>query len=429
MASKVKNLKGLEKELSISFSLKDMDPTIESKMKELAKTLDLKGFRKGKVPLNVIRSKYYDQCYNESLSEHIEQSYIQVIIDEKLNPVAPPKISMEEKKDKDKIYFKALIEVMPDVKVTNIEKIKLQKPKLKVKKDDLEKAVEKIAEQYKEWKPVKRKSKKGDRVKADFVGTINGEDFENNKADDFLVEIGSKQLIPGFEEGLIGLKSGEDVKLDITFPDDYQDKKLASKPVVFDITVKEVLEPEVSEINEEFVKKLGIDDGKIETLHSKIKDGMKKDAETLIESHMKKIVIAELSKSQKLEVPKSLVQEEIHRIDKENNPNGEVKMTHEDMDKLYSKEATDRVKAGLLLREIINNEKFKITQQNISDWIDTVSRGHNNRSEVENYYMNNAEAKKNMESVILENLAIKWIINNAEVSEKSFSFDALMELR
>ena len=429
MASKVKNLKGLEKELSISFSLKDMDPTIESKMKELAKTLDLKGFRKGKVPLNVIRSKYYDQCYNESLSEHIEQSYIQVVIDEKLNPVAPPKISMEEKKDKDKIYFKALIEVMPDVKVTNIEKIKLQKPKLKVKKDDLEKAVEKIAEQYKEWKPVKRKSKKGDRVKADFVGTINGEDFENNKADDFLVEIGSKQLIPGFEEGLIGLKSGEDVKLDITFPDDYQDKKLASKPVVFDITVKEVLEPEVSEINEEFVKKLGIDDGKIETLHSKIKDGMKKDAETLIESHMKKIVIAELSKSQKLEVPKSLVQEEIHRIDKENNPNGEVKMTHEDMDKLYSKEATDRVKAGLLLREIINNEKFKITQQNISDWIDTVSRGHNNRSEVENYYMNNAEAKKNMESVILENLAIKWIINNAEVSEKSFSFDALMELR
>ena len=429
MTSKVKNLKGLERELSISFSLKDMDPTIDSKMRELSKTLDLKGFRKGKVPLNVIKSKYYEQCYNESLSEHIEQNYIQVVIDEKLNPVAPPQISIEEKKDKDKIYFKALIEVMPEVKVTNIEKIKLQKPKLKVKKVDLEKAVEKIAEQYKEWNPVKRKSKQGDRVKADFVGKINGEDFENNKADDFLIEIGSKQLIPGFEEGLIGLKSGEETKLDIIFPDDYQDKKLASKPVVFDITVKEVLEPEVSEINEDFVKKLGIEDGKVETLHSKIKDGMIKDAETLIESHMKKIVIAELSKSQKLEVPKSLVHEEIHRIDKENNPNGEVKMTHEDMDKLYTKEATERVKAGLLLREIINNEKFKISQKNITEWIDTVSRGHNNRAEVENYYMNNDEAKKNMESVILENLAIKWIISNAEVSEKSYSFDALMELR
>ena len=429
MTSKVKNLKGLERELSISFSLKDMDPTIDSKMRELSKTLDLKGFRKGKVPLNVIKSKYYEQCYNESLSEHIEQNYIQVVIDEKLNPVAPPQISIEEKKDKDKIYFKALIEVMPEVKVTNIEKIKLQKPKLKVKKVDLEKAVEKIAEQYKEWNPVKRKSKEGDRVKADFVGKINGEDFENNKADDFLIEIGSKQLIPGFEEGLIGLKSGEETKLDIIFPDDYQDKKLASKPVVFDITVKEVLEPEVSEINEDFVKKLGIKDGKVETLHTKIKDGMIKDAETLIESHMKKIVIAELSKSQKLEVPKSLVHEEIHRIDKENNPNGEVKMSHKDMDKLYTKEATERVKAGLLLREIINNEKFKISQKNITEWIDTVSRGHNNRAEVENYYMNNDEAKKNMESVILENLAIKWIISNAEVSEKSYSFDALMELR
>ena len=169
MTSKVKNLKGLEKELSISFSLKDMEPTIESKLKELSKNLDLKGFRKGKVPMNVVKSKYYQQCYNESLSEHIEQNYIQVIIDEKLNPVAPPKISIDENKNKEKLFFKALIEVMPEVKIVNIEKIKLEKPKLKVKNIDLEKAVEKIADQYKEWNLVERKSKNGDRVKADFV--------------------------------------------------------------------------------------------------------------------------------------------------------------------------------------------------------------------------------------------------------------------
>ena len=136
MTSKVKNLKGLEKELSISFSLKDMEPTIESKLKELSKNLDLKGFRKGKVPMNVVKSKYYQQCYNESLSEHIEQNYIQVIIDEKLNPVAPPKISIDENKNKEKLFFKALIEVMPEVKIANIEKIKLEKPKLKVKNID-----------------------------------------------------------------------------------------------------------------------------------------------------------------------------------------------------------------------------------------------------------------------------------------------------
>ena len=164
---------------------------------------------------------------------------------------------------------------MPEVKIVNIEKIKLEKPKLKVKNIDLEKAVEKIADQYKEWNLVERKSKNGDRVKADFSGTINGEEFDNNKAEDFLIEIGSKQLIPGFEEGLIGLKAGEE-KLNITFPKDYQDSKLASKPVNFDIVVKEVLEPKVSEINEEFVKKLGIEDGKIETLHSKIKRGWRR---------------------------------------------------------------------------------------------------------------------------------------------------------
>ena len=429
MESKVKNLKGLEKELIISFDSKDIEPTINSKLKELCKTADLKGFRKGKVPLNVIKGKFYEQCFNDSLNEHIEQNYIKVIIDEKLNPVAQPKISIEETKDKNVYKFKAIIEVMPEIKLKNLDKIKLEKPKLKIKKIDLEKAVEKIAEQYKDWNIVERKSKDGDRVKADFKGTINGEEFENNKADDFLIEIGSKKLIPGFEDGLKGVKAGDKKKLDIKFPDDYQDKKLASQPVIFDIKVKEVLEPKVSEINEDFIKKLGVEDGNIDSLYTKIKEGMTKDAKTLIESYLKKNVISELGKSQKLEIPKTLVHEEIQRIDKENNPNGDVKISHDDMEKLYLKEASERVKAGLLLREIINNEKFKISQENINNWIDTISRGQGNRGEIENYYLNNEEAKKNMESVILENLAIKWVVSKAEVTEKDYSFDDLVELR
>ena len=429
MGSKVKNLKGLEKELTISFDSKEIEPTIDSKLKELSKTLDLKGFRKGKVPLNVVKGKYYEQCFNESLSEHIEQNYIKVILDEKLNPASPPKISMNKSKEKNTYSFKALVEVMPEIEIKNINKIKLVKPVLKVKKVDLNKAVDKIAEQYKEWVVVDRKSKKGDKVKADFKGTINGEEFDNNKAEDFPIEIGSNQLIPGFEDGLIGLKANDEKKLDITFPDDYQDKKLASNPVNFEIKIKEVSEPKISEINEDFVKKLGIEDGKIETLHKKIKEGMKKDSETLIDSHLKKNVILELSKSQKFEVPKSLIRDEVLRMDKENNPKGDVKISEKDMDKLYSKEATERVRAGLLLREIINNQKFDITKQEIDKWIDTVSRGQTNRAEIENYYLNNEEAKKNMESVILENFAIKWVIGEAEVTEKNYSFDELVELR
>ena len=429
MASKVKNLKGLEKELTISFNSKEIEPTIDSKLTKLSKTLDLKGFRKGKVPMNVVKSKYYDQCFNESLSEHIEKNYIKVVLDEKLNPVAAPKISMQETKDKNTYTFKALIEVIPEIELKNIDKIILEKPILKVKKEDLEKSVDKIAEQYKEWSLVDRKSKTGDRVKADFEGTINGEAFENNKANDFLIEIGSKQLIPGFEDGLEGVEAGEEKTLNITFPEDYQDKKLASQPVDFIIKIKEVQESQISEINEEFVKKLGVEDGKIETLHSKIEEGMKKDAETLVDSFLKKNVISELSKSQKFEVPRIMVDEEILRMDKENNPNGDVKISDEDMKKLYSKDASERVRAGLLLREIINTEKFTLSKEDIDSWIDTISRGQGNRAEIENYYLNNEEAKRNMESVILENLAIKWVVSNAKVTEKDYSFDDLVELR
>ena len=236
-------------------------------------------------------------------------------------------------------------------------------------------------------------------------------------------------MIPGFEEGLKGVKAGEEKVLDIVFPDDYQDKKLAAKPVTFDIKIKEVSEAKVSEINEDFIKKLGIKDGKIESLYSKIEEGMKKDSETLIESYLKKNVISSLSKLQKFEVPKSLVHDEILRIEKENNPSGDVKMSFEDMEKLYLKEAENRVKAGLLLREIINKEKFSLSKENIDNWLDTISRGQGNRAEIENYYMNNEDAKKNMESVILENLAVKWVIKNASVNEKNYTFDELVELR
>ena len=236
-------------------------------------------------------------------------------------------------------------------------------------------------------------------------------------------------MIPGFEEGLKGVKAGDEKVLNIVFPDDYQDKKLATKPVTFDIKIKEVSEAKTSEINEDFIKKLGIEDGKIESLYSKIEEGMKKDSETLIESYLKKNVISSLSKSQKFEVPKSLIHDEILRIEKENNPSGDVKMSFEDMEKLYLKEAENRVKAGLLLREIINKEKLSLSKENIDNWLDTISRGQGNRAEIENYYMNNEDAKKNMESVILENLAVKWVVKNASVNEKNYTFDDLVELR
>ena len=380
MVSVVKNLKGLERELIISFESKDIEPTINSKLINLSKSMNIKGFRKGKVPINIVKSKYYEQCFNESLSEHIEKSYIKVLLDEKLNPVSAPKISMEETNDKNIYKFKALIEVMPEIKIININEINLVKPVTKINKKDLEKAVEKISEQYKEWSVVDRKAKFGDRIKIDFCGKIDEKDFENNKADDFFVEIGSKQLIPGFELGLVGLSKGEEKILDIEFPVDYHDKKLASQSASFNIKVKEVCVGVNAEINQEFIKKLGIEDGSLSELYIKIEHGMKKDAEIMIESFIKKNVILELIKSQTFDIPKSLVHEEIQRIANENNLDKNVKINFEEAEKLYSQKASDNVKAGLLLREIINNEKLHPSKEDIDNWIDIISHGQTNRS-------------------------------------------------
>tara|TARA_Y100000590_G_scaffold455919_1_gene605468 strand:+ start:2122 stop:3387 length:1266 start_codon:yes stop_codon:yes gene_type:complete len=420
MEVSIKKISQTEKEIKIIFQYNDIEVLANKKLEELGKKADLKGFRKGKVPNNVLKEKYYSGCINEALSECIQQKYVEAIIENKLNPIGAPKIKPIASKDKTKFAFTASIEIVPEFEIKNIDKIDINKPNLKISEKDYDEAIKNICKRYTKWNSVEREAKEGDQLKIDFIGKINGEEFPNNKAKDFVIELGTKSFIPGFEEGLIGLKKSSKKKLKLTFPNEYHDPSLSSKKVDFDIDIHEVMEGVAPKVDHEFIKGLGIEDGKIESLKKKISEGMNKDGEDIIDTYLKKQVINSIVKNNKIDLPKSLIDDEISRM------KNEEKIS--DVKKEDESAAKDRVTAGLILRQIIENEKFTASRESIDQWINHVAEYRDNRDEIVKYYNENQAAIDNVKAIILEKQAVDWVINNASISSKDYSFEELIQL-
>ena len=420
MEVSIKKISQTEKEIKVIFQYNDVEILANKKLEELGKKADLKGFRKGKVPNNVLKEKYYNGCINEALSECIQQKYVEAIIENKLNPIGAPKIKPITSKDKEKFAFTASIEIVPEFEIKNIDKIDIKKPNLKISEKDYDEAIKNICKRYTKWNSVEREAKEGDQLKIDFIGKINGEEFPNNKAKDFIIEIGSKQFIPGFEEGLVGSKKSSKKKLKLTFPENYHDESLSSKKVDFDVDIHEVNEGVMPTVDQEFIKGLGIEDGKIESLKMKISEGMNKDGKDIIDTYLKKQVISSIVKNNKIDLPKSLIDDEISRMKNEDKGSG--------VEKEDESIAKDRVTAGLILRKIIENEKFTASRESVDEWINHVAEYRDNKDEIIKYYNENQAAIDNVKAIILEKQAVDWVINSASVSSKDYTFEELIQL-
>ena len=418
MDVKTKKISEIEIELNITFDYSEVDSLADKKLQDLSKDADLKGFRKGKVPISVLKSKYYSSCQYEALTDRINENYVQALIQQKINPVNKPEIKPSPNKDKKKYSFTALVQIIPEIKLCDLSKINIINPNLIISKEEVDKSIENLRSSYTIWSPSEKKAKKGDRLKVNFKGKVNNEDFPNNEAKDFHVILGSNQLIPGFEDGLVGASKGEKLDLKVKFPDDYHADNLKGKNAVFDTEVLEVENGDKPKIDKEFLKNFGIEDGTKKDLEKKIEDGMRLDCENIIENYIKKQAIEELVSKNKFKIPSSLVEDEQKRI--ENDPSSK-KISN------INEEATKRVSAGLIMREIINQEKIEVSQKEIDDWIEKIARNYN-PDEVRKYYSNNSEAMNNIQSVIVEKKTIDFVKSQASVKNKDYSFEDLMQL-
>ncbi|WP_026279296.1 MULTISPECIES: trigger factor [unclassified Thioalkalivibrio] len=417
----------LERKMTIQVPSERVDTEVDNRLKSLAKRVKLDGFRPGKVPLKVVRQRYGTGVYQEVLSEVLQESYREAVQQEGLEPAGNPSIEPTSLEGGDAIEFTASFQVFPEVQVADFADVEIERPKAEVADEDIDRVIDSLREQNKEWAEVKRKAKKGDRVTLDFVGTLNGEEFEGGKAEDFQVEVGAGRLIESFEKQLKGVKAGEEPTIDVTFPEDYPAENLKGQTAQFALTIKQVEGPKLPEVDEEFAKKFGIEDGSVEKLRADVRSNMERELRQALKGRVKQQVLEAVVDKHDFDLPDALVKSEINRLREEAEKRfGGAEQTQPLPDSLFEDEAKRRVRLGLALRAIIDQKGFEVDAERVERDLEEMAATYEDPEEVKNYYRSNPQAKSNLESLVLEDQVVDWVVEQAKVTEKETSFQDVM---
>lgn len=430
MKVSVETLEGLERKITVQLPAEKISQAVDAKIKTVAKSVKIDGFRPGKVPLSTVKKMYGASIKQEVFGDLIESTYHEALVQEKIRAAGMPKIDAADAEDKEGMAYTATFEVYPEIKDVEMKKIKVDSQTCEIEDKDLDAMLEKLRAQKGGWKECKRKAKKGDQVICDFVGKIDGEEFAGGSGKDMTVVIGEGKMLKEFENGLKGMKTGEEQTVDVSFPDDYQGKDVAGKTAQFELSVTKVSGPVLPEIDEEFAKEFGVEDGNIDTLKSDIKGNMEKELSQKLKTNNKNAVMDGLLKANDVDVPSALVQEEIKALKKQaaQSMGQDPEKMDESMypDELFNEEAIRRVKLGVLVGEVIRNEKIEVDESKVDSTLLEIASSYDDPKQVTDYYNSNKQARANLEGMVLEDQVVDFILSQAKVTDKALSFDKVM---
>ncbi|MBR2922446.1 MAG: trigger factor [Alphaproteobacteria bacterium] len=424
---------GLNKSYKVVIENKEFVKEVDTKLARIAKQVKLPGFRAGKAPLTMVKQKYLNEVMGEALDDAIRNGSNKVMADNKLRPATQPAIKIVAFGEDKDVEFDMDVEVLPEIKLGDFSKISLNKYVADVPAEEVEKAVSYLANARKETTVVDGKAaQKGDTVMIDFVGSVDGVEFNGGKGDNYPLELGSGSFIPGFEDQLIGAKAGDKVDVKVKFPDNYHAKDLAGKDSVFAVSVKEVREPKSVEINDELAKSLGAES--LEKLKENLTNRIKSDYENASRMKLKRHLLDALDKEYKFDVPNSLVDaeykaivEQYEQAKKYNQLDEEEKSKKEaDLLKEYKDIAIRRVKLGLLLSEVGQEAKVTIKPEDINAAIMNEAKKYPGQEQmVLDYYLKNKQAVEALKAPIFEEKIIDHVISIVNLNEKKVSVEEL----
>ena len=428
MQVSVETTKGLGRRLSITIKSEDIKKAIDKELINTAKKVRIDGFRKGKVPLKIVEQRYGASILQDALSDLMQQNFIEAIVQEKINPVGAPTYTPTEYKDGEDYTFTVEFEVYPEVKIKDLDKIEVEKPVAEVVDADVETMIETLRKQQGTWKEVEQSAKEQNRVTLDFVGQVDGEEFEGGKANDFVLVLGQGRMIPGFEDAILEHKANDQFDINVTFPEDYHAENLKGKPAVFSATLKKVEELELPELTEDVIKRFGIADGTVESLRIEVRKNMSRELNATIRNKIKAQVIDGLVKNNEIDVPAALVEREIDVLRQQavSRFGGNIKQPIDLPKELFEAEAKRRVSVGLLFSEIIESNKIKADDAKVKSLIDEIASAYEDPKEVLEYYSKDKKAMDNIRSVAIEDQVVDLLLASAKVTDKNYSFSELM---
>lgn len=430
MQATVETLEGLERRLTLTVPAKTIDDAVNTELRNIAKNRRFDGFRKGHVPIKMVAKMYGKAVRQDAMGEVMHRQFVETIIKDKLNPAGQPTyapVSGGLVAGED-LVFTATFEVYPEVELKGLENIKIEKPAAEVKESDISEMLETLRKQQSTWKEVDAAAAADSRATIDFVGSIDGEEFEGGKADSFPLEMGQGRMIPGFEDGIVGKKAGDKFEIDVNFPADYHAENLKGKAAKFAITLNKVETRELPELTDEFVTKFGIKEGGVEALKVEVRKNMERELKQVIKGRIKEQAIEGLIKENSIDAPTALIDQEIEVLRKQaaqrfgGNPEIAAQLPRE----MFEEQAKRRVVVGLLLAELIKSAELKPDEERVKTLISDMASAYEDPSEVISYYEQNAEMMNNMRNVALEDQAIDLLIAKAQVTTAEMSFSSLM---
>ncbi|OCA56373.1 trigger factor [Photorhabdus namnaonensis] len=428
MQVSVETTQGLGRRVTITVPVADVEKAVSSELVNVAKKVRIDGFRKGKVPMNIVKQRYGASVIQDVLSDLMQRNFINAIIEQKINPAGAPSYAPEQFKNGEDFTYSVEFEVYPEVELKDLEAIEVEKPVVEVKDEDVDAMLETLRKQQANWKETEEAVGAEDRVTVDFNGSVDGEEFEGGKASDFVLAMGQGRMIPGFEEGIVGHKAGEEFTIDVNFPEDYHAENLKGKAAKFAITLKKVEQRELPELNEEFIKRFGIADGTVDGLRAEVRKNMERELKNAVRNRIKSQVIDGLVKANEIDVPAAVVDSEIDVLRRQSAQRfgGNEKQALELPRELFEEQAKRRVVVGLLLGEVISSNELKADEERVKALIEEMASAYEDPQEVIEFYGKNQELMNNVRNIALEEQAVEVLLGKAKVSEKETTFNELM---
>lgn len=427
---------GVARRLNVSVPTSRINEQFEARLKRTAKTVKINGFRPGKVPLNVVRREYGAGIYQEVVNDVIRDTVFEAIQQEKINAVGMPNIDKVENKE-DALVYEATVEVYPEVEVKAFDALEVERKTTEVNDKDVDQMIENLQKQRQTWAETKGMAKKDMQVTFDFEGTVDGEKFEGGTAEDFKLVLGSGRMIPGFEDGIVGMKKGEEKVIDVTFPEDYQAENLAGKAAQFKITVKLVEKSKLPEIDAEFLKIFGLTEEEgVEKLKADVRKNMDREVKNGLRNQVKAATFDALVAANEVEVPESMLAQEIDRqrqqmiqqFTQQFGAQGAQAFDSSMLpDDLFKEQAEKAVKLGVLVSKVLADAKIEVDPARVEAYIDDMASSYEDPTEVIEYFKNDKQQRAQIEAVVLEDQIVDHILASAKVTDTAVSYEELLK--
>ncbi len=432
MPATLENISQLERRLNITLPTVEIDGEVQSRLRKLARSVKMHGFRPGKVPFKVIAQQYEGQVRREVLGDALQKNFGDAIREQNLKVAGYPRFEPKTlAADAPQVEFSATFEIYPEVAIGDLSKALIKRPLISVGEAEVDRTLDIMRKQRAVFEPVARAAALGDKATIDFAGKVDGHEFDGGKGENFSVTLGEGRLLKDFESQVVGMEAGAAKTFEIRFPEDYHGKELAGKTVTFDVKLKQIAEPRLAPIDAEFAKSLGVADGNLETMRREIRENLERETKQRINTRIKDQIMQALIDATRIEVPKSLVELEIERMTTAARQDLEARGVKPGAmpaipRETFEPQAQRRVTLGLILGEVVKTNTLQAKPEQVRAMVEEQAQTYEQPEQWVKWFYQEPERLREMEAMVLEDNVVAWALATARVEDQPIVFDELM---